>query len=55
MLDLRDNALIVDYDPAASPIDAIRGYLTTGYAGGAWNGVGINSSTASSTPGRSVG
>jgi hypothetical protein len=44
-LDLTNNHLIINYtgtDPAAT----IRSYLTTGYAGGAWTGPGIDSSAA---------
>jgi autotransporter-associated beta strand protein len=44
-LDLTNNHLILDYT-FGDPISAIRGYLLSGYAGGAWNGVGIDSSTA---------
>jgi autotransporter-associated beta strand protein len=44
-LDLTNNHLIIDYT-VGDPISAIRGYLTSGFAGGAWNGIGIDSSTA---------
>lgn len=54
MLDLANNSLIVDYT-AASPAAAIRAALTSGYNGGAWNGNGINSSSAAATAGRGVG
>jgi ELWxxDGT repeat protein len=53
-LDLSDNALIVDYADI-SPVGTIRGYLSSGYASGAWNGLGINSSIAAATPNRAVG
>jgi fibronectin-binding autotransporter adhesin len=42
-LDVKNNGLLINYttsDPAA----AVRAYLTTGYAGGAWTGPGIDSS-----------
>ena len=44
-LDLADNTIIVDYT-GASPLASIRAALASGYAGGAWNGVGISSSNA---------
>jgi fibronectin-binding autotransporter adhesin len=44
-LDLTNNDLVVNYT-TASPISAISALLTSGYAGGAWNGAGINSSSA---------
>ncbi len=53
-LDLANDALVVDYT-GTSPLATIRSLLTTGYANGAWNGVGINSSVAASTAGRAVG
>jgi hypothetical protein len=52
--DLADNAMIVDYS-GASPMGTLRGYLTNGYANGAWNGNGINSSVAAAMPGRALG
>jgi hypothetical protein len=45
VLDLTDNALVVDYT-GGSPLNAVRSLLTSGYAAGAWNGAGIRSSTA---------
>jgi hypothetical protein len=43
--DVTNNALVVDYtDP--SPFDTIRGQIATAYAGGAWTGNGITSSSA---------
>lgn len=41
-LDIADDSLTI---ASASP-SAIAGWLSTGYAGGLWNGVGINSSAA---------
>jgi hypothetical protein len=43
-LDLTNNALQIAY--SADPAAALRGYLSTGYANGAWNGAGLRSSTA---------
>lgn len=55
-LDLADNALAIDY-PAGNdpPLLSVLGYLSTGYAGGAWNGNGIASSAAAVVPGRAIG
>jgi hypothetical protein len=53
-LDLSDNALIYDYT-GASPIGTIGGWIASGYAGGAWNGNGISSSTAATTANRGLG
>jgi len=47
-MDLANNALVVDYT-GASPAASVRAALTTGYAGGAWNGPGLNSSTANAS------
>jgi hypothetical protein len=42
-LDMSSGSLIVDY-AGSSPIAMIRGDLAGGFNGGAWNGIGINSS-----------
>ncbi len=58
LLDITNNSMIVSYAPGTqSATDAtIRGYLISGYAGGALNGTtGITSSTAAATPGYAVG
>ena len=47
-IDLTDSAMIVDYLPGASPIDEVASLIRFGYAGGSWNGSGIDSSTAAS-------
>jgi hypothetical protein len=44
-LDLNDNDLIFDYS-GASPLSTVRDQIKTGFAGGAWNGNGITSSSA---------
>jgi hypothetical protein len=55
-LDLADGTMIVDYLPLTlSPVTAIAADLTSGHAGGAWNGPGINSSVAAATPNRALG
>jgi hypothetical protein len=53
-LDIGNNHLFIDFS-GADPISTVRGYLTTGYAGGLWNGAGIDSSAAAVTPGYGVG
>ncbi len=53
-LDLADNALIIDYI-GTSPLTQIAVLSQTGFAGGSWNGAGINSSIAAATPNRALG
>lgn len=53
-LDLTNNGMILDY-AGSTPIASIQALLTSGYAAGAWNGNGINSSTAAATTGRALG
>jgi T5SS/PEP-CTERM-associated repeat protein len=52
--DLSNNAMVIDYD-GASPLNLIGSYLASGFANGAWNGDGINSSIAAITPNRAIG
>jgi hypothetical protein len=54
-LDVRDNALILDYSGAASPLADVQTALTTGYAGGLWSGPGITSSTAAAAASHALG
>ncbi len=54
-LNLQNNALIIDYGANPSPISTIQGYLTSGYAGAAWNGTGIDSSSAAANTGYTLG
>ncbi|HEX4054754.1 MAG TPA: PEP-CTERM sorting domain-containing protein [Tepidisphaeraceae bacterium] len=54
-LDLTNNLLLIKYNPGADPVAAVRGYLASGYNGGAWNGPGIDSSTAASDTAYAVG
>ncbi|HEY1921479.1 MAG TPA: autotransporter-associated beta strand repeat-containing protein, partial [Tepidisphaeraceae bacterium] len=49
-LDIANNHLIINYGANADPIATIRGYLVSGYNGGAWNGPGIDSSVLSGNP-----
>jgi autotransporter-associated beta strand protein len=53
-LDLTNNGMIVDYSGSSS-IGAIQTSLKSGYAGGAWNGNGIISSTAASNVHGAIG
>src|SRR5688500_17003728 len=53
-LDLTDNALVIDYT-GTSPMPNVLNRLVSGYAGGSWNGSGINSSAAAATPGTALG
>jgi hypothetical protein len=56
VLDLADNYAIFDYPAGGpSPLDNVRALLTSGYAGGAWNGAGINSSVAATTGNTAIG
>jgi hypothetical protein len=45
LLDLTNNAMVVDYS-GSTPHDNIKSLITSAYAGGAWTGNGITSSTA---------
>jgi len=49
-LDLTDESMIVDYT-GSSPAAAVKSLLTSGYAGGTWNGRGIVTSSADATHG----
>jgi hypothetical protein len=55
VLDIRDKAAVIDYLPGPSPLPAVQTSLTSGYAGGAWNGSGINSAVAAATPQHALG
>ena len=50
-VDVRNNSLKIDYSGQSSPAVAIQNQLASGYAGGAWNGAGINTSSATSDKG----
>jgi hypothetical protein len=47
-LDLTDGAMMVDYS-SSTPHDYLKSAITSGYAGGAWTGYGILSSTAANS------
>ena len=46
--------MVIDYS-GSTPFATIRAQITSGYNGGLWNGLGINSSTAAATAQRAVG
>jgi hypothetical protein len=54
-LDLTNGGMIIDYAPGASPVNAVQTLLATGYAGDAWTGTGIRSSTAAANAALGVG
>ncbi len=45
-IDLTNTGMTIDYAGQASPAGTVKAQLTTGYASGAWNGEGINTSSA---------
>jgi hypothetical protein len=45
-LDITNNGFVVDYAGTSSPIDTVKAQVASGYAGGAWTGNGIVSSSA---------
>src|SRR6202034_1888640 len=51
ILDLTNNQLFINYGTGTDPISTIKGYIVSGYAGSAWNGTGIDSSTAAANAG----
>jgi len=44
-IDMGDARLTIDYQTGVDPISAIQSYIVSGYAGGAWDGSGIFSSS----------
>jgi hypothetical protein len=53
--DLNNNNAVIDWS-GTSPLATIKSLIATGYAGGAWNGVGIDSTAAAtSTPKTGLG
>lgn len=54
-VNLRNEATVVEYFTATSPLATIAAKVASGYAGGAWTGPGIASSNAASTPGTGIG
>jgi len=54
-LDITNNHIFINYGASPDPVATIRGYLVSGCNGGAWNGVGIDSSTAHANSGYALG
>lgn len=54
-LDITNNALVIAFAPNSDPISTIVGYIKSAYDQGKWDGSGLTSSTAASTPGTAVG
>jgi hypothetical protein len=50
-IDVKTNSLTIDYHGQTTPAATISAQLTSGYAGGAFNGPGINSSSATNSLG----
>ncbi len=44
--DLKNHEMAIDYTGGTDPASSIKSYLASGYANGAWNGIGINTSSA---------
>ena len=53
-LDVANNQVLINYG-SVTPIGMIADWIDTGYAGGAWNGYGIISSTAQTNPNYGLG
>ena len=53
-LDLTDNSAVIDYT-GSSPMAAVQQRLSSGFNGGAWNGLGIISSTAAARSDTGIG
>ena len=51
IIDLADNAMILDYDGGASPLELVRAAVSAAYADGAWTGGKLTSSTAAAMAG----
>lgn len=54
-LDITNRGVAVDYPGGFTPLSAIAAQITSGYAGGAWTGPGIRSSSAAAEPGFGIG
>ena len=53
-LDLTDNDMVIDYS-GASPLATLKALLTSGYAGSAWTGNGVQSSVAAANAAKTTG
>jgi len=54
-VNVANNAMVINYGSGADPVASIRSELVSGFNGGTWNGVGINSSSAAAHPGYALG
>lgn len=54
-IDLTNNNLIFDYPAGPTQVNTIRDLLTSGYAGGNWNGVGLMSTVAQTATNTALG
>jgi hypothetical protein len=48
-INIRSNGVAFDYNPGSSPLGTIRSQIISGFAGGAWNGPGIISTTSNNS------
>jgi autotransporter-associated beta strand protein len=53
--DIGNNHIIVNYGSNTDPVVSVAAWIASGYNSGQWNGPGIISSVAATTPGSSVG
>ncbi len=53
--DITDNAMVIDYDGATSPLAGVGALIKSGYGTGNWGGPGITSSTAATASSRAIG
>ena len=53
-MDLTNQSMLINYG-ATSPLDNLKSYVAHGYANGAWNGTGLNSSTAATSSAGAIG
>jgi autotransporter-associated beta strand protein len=54
-VDINNNAMVIDYSGAASPLLTHLSQIRSGHANGAWTGMGITSSTAATVTNRGIG
>ena len=55
ILDVANNEVLINYGSGTDPISTIASWISTGHAGGAWNGTGIISSVAQTNPSYGLG
>lgn len=54
-LDITNNALVIAFGSNSDPLSTIVGYIKSGYDNGKWDGSGLISTTAATTPGTAIG